>query len=145
MKFRNQRQKTANTLKRKWKNEIVDKIKQNTMIFDTTLKEMNKACDIIENKKLTLQRLVWQSTLWINLISDESSTNYKLKRKEEKKKRIKNVRQREYLRLKMQKTRSTLNVLCLSQSKQLSFRNSFIIWRKSHHFSMRTFDDANSR
>ena len=56
---------------------------------------------------------------------------------------MKNVR--EYLRLRMQKTRSTLNVLCSSQSKQLLFRNLFIILRKSHHFSMRDFDDANFR
>ena len=94
---------------------------------------------------------MWRSTLWMNLINDESSTNYKLKRKEEKKIKMKNVK--EYLRLKMQKVRSALNVLhemlCSSQSKQLSFRSSLIISRKLHHFSMRretsmtrAFDDV---
>ena len=52
---------------------------------------------------------------------------------------MKNVR--EYLRLRMQKARNALNVLhemlCSSQSKQLSFRSFFIISRKFHHFSMR--------
>ena len=83
---------------------------------------------------------MWRSTLWMNLINDESSTIYKLKKKrKEKRKRTKNVKK--YLRLRMQKIRSALNVLhemlCLSQSKQSSFLNSFIISRKHHHFSMR--------
>ena len=91
---------------------------------------------------------MWRSILWINLIDDESSTNYKLKRKEKKK----NVKK--YLKLKMQKARSALNVLhkmfCLSQSKQSLFRNFFIISRKFHHFAkvfdaMRNLDDASSR
>ena len=93
---------------------------------------------------------MWRSILWINLIDDESSTNYKLKKKrKEKKKRMKNVKR--YLRLKMQKTRNALNMLfkmlCLSQSKQLSLRNSFITSRKFYHFSMRceNLDDASFR
>ena len=98
---------------------------------------------------------MWRSTLWINLINDESSTIYKLKkRRKEKKKKMKNVKK--YLRFRMQKARSALNVLhemlCSSQSKQLSFRSFFIISRKSHYFSMRreismtrALDDANFR
>ena len=83
---------------------------------------------------------MWRSTLWINLIDDESSTIYKLKkRRKEKRKRMRNVKK--YLSLRMQKARSVLNVLhemlCSSQSKQSSFRSFFIISRKSHHFSMR--------
>ena len=83
---------------------------------------------------------MWRSTLWMNLIDDESSTIYKLKkRRKKKKKRMKNVKK--YLKLRMQKARSVLNVLhevlCSSQSKQSSLRSSLIISRKSHHFSMR--------
>ena len=74
---------------------------------------------------------VWRSTLWINLIDDESSTIYKLKRKRRKEK--KNEKCKEYLRLRMQKTRNALNVLlemlCSSQSKQSSFREIFITFR----------------
>ena len=76
VKFRNQRQKIANTLKRKWKNEIADKIEQNTTIFDSTLKKMNKACDIIENKKLILQRFVY---IMIDRLFDENNIRQKEK------------------------------------------------------------------
>ena len=98
---------------------------------------------------------MWRSTLWINLIDDESSTIYKLRRKKRKEK--KNEKWKEYLSLRMQKARSALNVLhevlCSSQSKQSSFRNSLIISRKFHHFSKvsslldatRGLDDASSR
>ena len=97
---------------------------------------------------------LWLSTLWIKSNRWRVIDKLQTKEKEEKRKRMKNVR--EYLRLRMQKTRSALNVLhkvlCLSQSKQLSFRNFFIISRKFHHFSMRreismtrAFDDASFR
>ena len=113
---------------------------------------ISKFSTISQNSRIISK--LWRSTLWMNLIGDGLSTIYKLRRKRRKEK--KNEKWREYLSLRMQKARSALDVLhevlCLSQSKQSSFRNSFIISRKSHHFSMRretsmtrAFDDASSR
>ena len=137
VKFRNQRQKIANTLKRKWKNEIADKIEQNTTIFDSTLKKMNKACDMIENKKLILQRFVY---IMIDKLFDENNIRQREK--------IKKMMSKDWMTMKKMKEKeeqifySRLLLLKMHYDeieflmKESSFSSSFIAWEfdKLLHF-----------
>ena len=137
VKFRNQRQKIANTLKRKWKNEIADKIEQNTTIFDSTLKKMNKACDMIENKKLTLQRLVY---IMIDRLFDENNIRQREK--------IKKMMSKDWVMMREMKEKKEqifyLRLLLLKMHydeieflmKEFSFSFSFTAWKfdKLLHF-----------
>ena len=82
------------------------------------------------------------------MTSHRQTTNWREKKKRKKNEKCKRI-------FKTQNAKDSkcfkcalnvlLKVLCLSQSKLLSFRSFFIISRKSYHFSMRNFDDAKFR
>ena len=92
---------------------------------------------------------LWRSTLWINLIGDESSTNYKLKkkrRKEEKNEECGGI-------FKAQDARGSKCSRCAAWSALFITKQAVIISKFFHHFAkvsslldaMRDLDDASFR
>ena len=94
------------------------------------------------------EKKVWRSTLWINLIGGESSTNYKLKRK---KKRGKEWRM--WGIFKAQNAEGAKCSKCAAWSALFITKQTVITSKLFHHFAkisslfdaMRDLDDASSR
>ena len=91
---------------------------------------------------------MWRSILWINLINDESSTNYKLKRKKKNEKKWKMWRI-----FKAQNAEGSKCFKCVVWSALFITTQAVIISKLFHHFAkvlslfdaMRNFDDASFR
>ena len=91
---------------------------------------------------------MWRSTLWMNLIDDESSTNYKLKRKKKREKKWKM-----WEVFKTQNAEGSKCFKCAAWSALFITKQAVIISKLFHHFAkvssffdaMRNLDDASSR